>query len=608
MSQGARGRPRDQPWQRPRPSPALQPRHRSLEEFLEREGHGYSTQSVAAAVRRANADFGAREVGRAAEAYGVAYELARLTFDYRPLLFDVAIRRALCCSMMGADLAPAGPVSSRAWEALEVAEQIIPNTSVVKVLKGLICMKAGLSQQEERDTHLTTAVEWLQSAVSQHRAPFRQPLEDFVECLQAHAALSFGDCDGAIQICSKVLSRSGSHAFALLVRGDACKFHVSGHFEREAAEDYAAVLRLDATLQPLLGMHFQLTPPTRLEELTLRFHPSLDKQGPRPYEEYPMYAAYSRRQYFFVAAWVVHFVASLRVRVRSSRLRRSVQVQSRGLWRHVEERTTALAELESTTGEVWGPYDPDSQVKRYRRYWMEMPRPSRSPRREQKEGGAELARADACGAPPSSDRKRAPQAAGAKQPAPPAPAPPACPGAAALPAGSGAPVEGCASGMPAGAFAPEPPDMVAVYLSKTNRYPLDEPFVRTGEGWSAEEWAARALRLAGALDGASGALDDALRPRAPPEVAIEPPLATLEELRRRLQAPGWLWQLDQVTEFADPVPFAARAEPAVALGELPSSSCGRATVSSRLPRYAAGEKFWESTAGRCGGWQANLRA
>jgi len=512
------------------------------------------------------------------------------------------------CHIMGTDpaLAAADPVRSRSWEILEVAEQIIPNTSVVKVLKGLLYLKGSLSPQDQRDKHLTTAMEWLQSAASQHKAPLREPLQDLVECLQAHAALSRGDCDSAIEICSKVLSRSGVHAFALLVRGDACKFHVSGHFEREAAEDYAAVLRLDANLQPLLGIHFKLAPPTRLEELALRFHPFLDKQGPRPYEEYPMYAAYSRRQNFFAAAWVIHFVASLKVRVKSSRLRRSVQAHSRGLWRLMEERTAALADHESTTGEVWGPYDPDSKCKRYRRYWMERPRPARSPRREQQEGGAELGCAGARSAP-TDDSAHAPQAAGAKRPAPPAPAPPACPEAHALPAGSGVPVEGRTSSRPAVACAPELPDMVAVYLSKTSKY-LDEPFVRTGDGLSDDEWTTRALRLAGALDDASGALDDELKPRDPPEVAIDPPLAPLEELRRRLQAPaGWLRELDRITEFADPVPFAVRAEPAAALGGSWSASCGKATLSSRLPRHSVGEKFWESTVGRCGDWQANLR-
>lgn len=347
---------------------ALQVPHSVLVGFLS-AGYGFDDSSVAEAVRQANEHFAGREVTKALDVYGAAYELGRLNYDYRPLLHDLLLRRVLCYSMLG-----------RFQEGLhecKMALKIIPNAATGLLLQGLLHSK--LHEVDEANE----AFQW---AVMQNRE-----LRDIIDCLIALFMMGQGENDRAIQICGRVLERSG-HPFARLVRGDAYKFHASGYFTDKAMADYAAVLDFDMGAQSLMGECFTQEQHARADELLLRFHPRLLAEGPRRYEKYPLYG---QRQPFLVVALVLFAVGKLKAWVRSTKLVKDVQMQREELLRQraaAEHRMLKLFEAQQKVAtyeshpEVWGPAQPLPRVRKYRRYWME--RPLDFPRRERDAGGA----------------------------------------------------------------------------------------------------------------------------------------------------------------------------------------------------------------------------
>jgi hypothetical protein len=205
-------------------------------------------------------------------------------------------------------------------------------------------------------------------------------LRDFVDCIVALFAQARGHCDHAIEICTQVLQRTPCYVAALVARGVAYKFHASGHFDKQANADYAALLKQDASLQPLLAERFTLENYKQVDVLVLRLHPWLLSEQPKPYEEYEVYP---KRQPALVVFLVCFAVAKFRTLVRSARLVRSVRrkyeelvLQRAAAERRMQELVDAqrsFAHLEQHS-EVWGPADPDHiYVRKYRRYWMERP-------------------------------------------------------------------------------------------------------------------------------------------------------------------------------------------------------------------------------------------
>lgn len=349
-------------WPPVRCCPSLQAPQGPLVDFLT-SGYGYDEESVGAAVRLGNEHFGRRELPRAVDFYGAAYEIGRLHFDYKPLMHDLILRRVICYSMLG-DL-------QKALSEADLALRVIPNSAVVIMYRGLIHAKLGDADEANRNFQYAVAL--------------CRELRDLVDSLVAFFMLAQGHCDRAIQICTQVLQRQPKYAAGLLVRGDAYKFHPSGYFSRQAADDYTTLMDIDPELQPLLGDLMTPQQHARFDELVLRFHPRLKYQGPRLYTEYPMCTEMRKHRPFLVAALVFYFVGKLKTCVRSTLLVQNVERRNEELLqaraaaeqkvRNLVATQQRLAAVESSAfSEVWGPADPDhSHVRRYRRYWMERP-------------------------------------------------------------------------------------------------------------------------------------------------------------------------------------------------------------------------------------------
>lgn len=369
-------KPSQQSWPPLRCTPSLQAPQGPLIDFLT-SGHGYDDQSVAVAVQRANEHFAKRELARAIDFFGAAYEIGRLHFDYKPLMHDLVMRRVICYSMLG-DL-------QKSLEETDLALRVVPHSATALLYRGLLHSKLGAADEANENFHL---------AVAQCRE-----LRDHIDCIVAFFMLAQGHCDRAIQVCSQVLARKPQFPFALLVRGDAYKFHASGYFARQAADDYTLLLESDIGLQPLIGDRITLQQHARFDELLLRFHPRLEREGPRTYAEYPMCALYRKRRPFLVTALVLLAAAKLKTCVRSTQLVRNVQRRNEELLqaraeaerkvRQLVETQQKLAVLESSSfSEVWGPADPEHvHVRKYRRYWME--RPLGFPKRGNRESDGE---------------------------------------------------------------------------------------------------------------------------------------------------------------------------------------------------------------------------
>jgi len=104
---------------------------------------------------------------------------------------------------------------------------------------------------------------------------------DLTELLVAMFFQARGHPDRAIQIATQVLTRSPTSVLALLVRGEAYKFHPKGSHVA-ATDDFAHALALDQTVQPLLGFGFGFDDLSRFDEILLKFHPWLWERMPLP--------------------------------------------------------------------------------------------------------------------------------------------------------------------------------------------------------------------------------------------------------------------------------------------------------------------------------------
>lgn len=346
------------PWQPLRCATSLKAPYGALVAFLA-EGHGYDNSSLRVAIGRLNERFAERRLEETLEMCAIAYEIARLHFDYRPLLFDLVIRRVLCLSMLGQ--------TEQGLKEAGLAEQIVPCTAVAQVILAILCSKLG--NDEDAFRHLQRANE------------IEEDSADFFQCAVALLRLYKGNCEQAIEICSKVLQRKPIDRFALLVRGDAYKCDPLGGREQLAKDDHAALLERDAGAP--VGRLRPGAEPQLLDEVILRFHPYLNNAAPRPYEDYPMYWRYLKRQHFSITCLVVYFVARLKMSRRSRRVHEEIAkareelldqrvVAEQKLWRLLGTYKN-LSSVEASKMEVWGPADPDSVVRKYRRYWMEKP-------------------------------------------------------------------------------------------------------------------------------------------------------------------------------------------------------------------------------------------
>ncbi|CAK9015363.1 Catechol O-methyltransferase [Durusdinium trenchii] len=330
-------------------------------------GQGYDDESVSLALQEGNQLFQQKDFSRACDFFGIAYEIGRHHYCYRPLLHDLLLRRALCHSLLGN--------FKVAQQEIEKALWLIPHEATGLLVAALVYSKLGL---------VTEANVSFQQAVCSQRE-----LKDLVDCLVAFFCLQHHYADRAVNICTQVLQRSPKCPLALLMRGDAYRFGPASRARQQsAAADYADLLELDFNYQALMCR--QAPDPanhTRAEELLLSFHPTLQMQAPKPYHHY---ALYRHKDPLGVACMVVLAVTKLRLLSSSGKLIRRAQEayeelleQRAELQRKVQfllqsQRQTAASPL---AHEVYGPMDPENpHCRRYRRYWMEQapraPRPA----------------------------------------------------------------------------------------------------------------------------------------------------------------------------------------------------------------------------------------
>jgi len=356
--------------------PPLHIPNSALVDFLTR-GYGYDEQSVRRLIQEGNAFFDRRELKEALTYYGIGYEIYRLQAVYPPLAHDILVRRVLCFSMLG-ELEKALAESGNAL-------CIIPNSPSMVLIRGIVLSKMGRVDEANG---------------AFHRACEHNPdLRDMADCIVALFMQAHQHFDRSVQICTQVLARSPRSALALLVRGGAYKYHCSGYFVKQAAGDYSAMLELDQSLEPFLTIDEQFSTQNcgRVDDLLLRFHPTLLHDFPKPIEDYAMA---SKRQPLLVSCLVTYAIGRLKSLVQSAHLIKSIRKQEEQLLERraaVERRMQQLADVqarianvESHGGEVWGPADPDhSLVRKYRRHWME--RPMNFPLREGRSASAERA-------------------------------------------------------------------------------------------------------------------------------------------------------------------------------------------------------------------------
>eukprot|EP00933_Yihiella_yeosuensis_P024424 TRINITY_DN18935_c0_g1_i3.p1 TRINITY_DN18935_c0_g1~~TRINITY_DN18935_c0_g1_i3.p1 ORF type:complete len:812 (+),score=161.57 TRINITY_DN18935_c0_g1_i3:129-2564(+) len=349
-------------WPRRCPRP-LQAPQGPLVEFLA-SGRGYDEGSITAALSEANEHFNRRELGRARDLYGIAYEICRLQQAYRPLLHDILLRRVLCHSMLG-DF-------DKALEESHLALHAIPNEATAVLLLAIVHSKLGNVQD---------ANQAFQKAVR-----LNTDFRDIVDCMIAFFTLQHGQCEKAVTITTQVLSRNPGYALAFLLRGDAYKYHPerAAYHKQNAASNYTTVLELDFSLQSLLTSHHpEPSQHARAEDLLLRFHPFLQSRAPRPYNEY---ALCRRKDPLLVTTLVAFAVTKLRLMRSSSKfmkharrayeelLEQRVDLEKKVRRLIDTQQRLAASEGAQISPEVWSqPVDPESEsVRRYRRYWMEV--------------------------------------------------------------------------------------------------------------------------------------------------------------------------------------------------------------------------------------------
>lgn len=335
-------------------------------------GKGYDDASVAAAVREGNHCFQQKDFSRALDMFGIAYEIGRLHYAYRPLLHDILLRRVLCQSLLGR--------FEQALQECHTAAWLIPNEATCNLLYGVIYSKLGRGDEANSS---------FQQAVAASCG-----LRDLVDCLIAFFTKQHGFLDRAIRICTQVLKRSPRYPLALLVRGDCYKCNQASKASRHSATaDYTALLELDFSYQAILCR--QAPKPaqhTRADELLLSFHPFLQMQSPRPYASY---ALCRQKDPLVVASLVLLAVTKLRIMSSSGRMLRSVQkaydelLEQRAL---LQRKVYGLMVTQNRmasplANQVYGPIDPEhASTRRYRRYWMEQAPSQRTVRATQVPG------------------------------------------------------------------------------------------------------------------------------------------------------------------------------------------------------------------------------
>ncbi|CAE7199423.1 Comt [Symbiodinium natans] len=265
-------------------------------------GRGYDDASVAAAASEGNRFFQQKDFGRALDLYGIAYEVGRLHYAYRPLLHDLLLRRILCHSLLGR--------FEQALQECHTAAWLIPHEATCQLLFGVIYSKLGRGEEANSSFQQAVATCW--------------DLRDLVDCLIAFFTKQHGFMDRAIRICTQVLKRNPRYPLAMLVRGDTHKCNQASKTARHSATaDYTALLELDFSYQAILCR--QAPKPanhTRADELLLSFHPFLQMQTPRPYASY---ALCRRKDPLVVASLVLLAVTKLRIMSTSGKMLRSVQ-------------------------------------------------------------------------------------------------------------------------------------------------------------------------------------------------------------------------------------------------------------------------------------------
>eukprot|EP00438_Fugacium_kawagutii_P005094 Skav221524 [mRNA] locus=scaffold1248:216329:221826:- [translate_table: standard] len=97
---------------------------------------GYDDRSVAAAVAEGNDFFQQKDFSRACASFGIAYEIGRHHYVYRPLLHDLLLRRILCHSLLGN--------FDAALQEIEKANWLIPHQATAQVISGVVYSKLGM--------------------------------------------------------------------------------------------------------------------------------------------------------------------------------------------------------------------------------------------------------------------------------------------------------------------------------------------------------------------------------------------------------------------------------------------------------------------------------
>ncbi|CAK8998665.1 unnamed protein product [Durusdinium trenchii] len=180
-------------------------------------GQGYDDESVSLALQEGNQLFQQKDFSRACDFFGIAYEIGRHHYCYRPLLHDLLLRRALCHSLLGN--------FKVAQQEIEKALWLIPHEATGLLVAALVYSKLGL---------VTEANVSFQQAVCSQRE-----LKDLVDCLVAFFCLQHHYADRAVNICTQVLQRSPKCPLALLMRGDAYRFGAEGREEAESGPESA---------------------------------------------------------------------------------------------------------------------------------------------------------------------------------------------------------------------------------------------------------------------------------------------------------------------------------------------------------------------------------
>ena len=350
--------PKAWPLRCPKPLEAVQ---ELLIDYLS-SGQGYDDESVAAALTEGNQFFQQKDFSRACASFGIAYEIGRHHYAYRPLLHDLLLRRILCHSLLGHyDIA---------LQEIEKADWLIPHQASARVIAGVVYSKVGM---------VTEANTAFQQAVA-----VQKDLKDFVDSMVAFFWLQHS-ADRAIRICTQVLQRNPRCPFALLIRAEAYKFGLANTQanRRNAAADYADLLEQDLGYQALIARPMA-DAHTRADELLLSFHPTLQMQAPKAYHQY---ALCRRKEPFLVATLVMLAVTKLRLLSSSGKVVRRVQEayeelleQKAELQRKVhfllQSQRQAIAS--PLANQVYGPIDSaNPHCRRYRRYWMEQSPPAR---------------------------------------------------------------------------------------------------------------------------------------------------------------------------------------------------------------------------------------